>query len=137
MREELDNLLCTEFPNLFRTRHDPETRTGIAWGFECGDGWYDLIKECSAKIEAVNNRIEDPKLHITAAQVKEKFGGLRFYLNTCEAEVGEKVWEEIHGAIRVAEEKASKTCEECGEPGIHARIQGWVSTLCQKHMERK
>lgn len=126
MKDELDNQLCALFPKLFKTRTDPTVRTGIRFGFECGDGWYELIKECSAKIEAVNEKLAEP---ITAAQVKEKFGGLRFYLNTCQSECGDEVWKEVREAIEIAERKADITCEDCGKPGkTGGRI--WISTLC-------
>lgn len=57
-----------------------------------------------------------------AAQVKEKFGGLRFYM-TIESD-------EITTLIREAEALSFKTCEECGQPG-ESRGASWVHTLCK------
>lgn len=56
-----------------------------------------------------------------AFQVKEKFGGLRFYM-TCGTD-------EIYDLISKAEALSCKTCEECGEPG-EERSGGWIHTLC-------
>jgi len=56
-----------------------------------------------------------------AAQVKEKFGGLRFYM-TCGTD-------EIYDLISEAETLSCKTCEECGKPG-EERATGWIHTLC-------
>jgi len=56
-----------------------------------------------------------------AAQVKEKFGSLRFYMT-----IGT---DEIYELIDKAEALSCKTCEECGESG-EARSGGWIRTLC-------
>jgi hypothetical protein len=48
----------------------------MAWGFCCGDGWYSLISDLSYKIMQV-----DKNKVVVADQVKEKFGGLRFYFH--------------------------------------------------------
>ena len=59
--------------------------------------------------------------HPKASQVKEKYGGLRFYM-TCGTD-------EIFDLIEKAEALSYKTCEECGEPG-EERNTGWIRTLC-------
>lgn len=56
-----------------------------------------------------------------AAQVKEKFGTLRFYMTTYD--------DEIENLICKAEVKSGKTCERCGKPG-KLRDSGWWVTLC-------
>lgn len=133
MKQELDEQLTKAFPKLYVTRIDPSTRTGIHWGFECGSGWYELIRECSARIEAINDKMADPTNHITAAQVKEKFGTLRFYINASESECTEQEWDEIDSAIREAEKKSAITCEDCGNPGKTGHTnRGWISILCEE-----
>lgn len=59
--------------------------------------------------------------HPRAAQIKEKFAELRFYMT-----LGT---EEIYNIIREAERKSATTCENCGEPG-EIRTKGWWFTLC-------
>jgi hypothetical protein len=61
---------------------------------------------------------------VVAAQVKEKFGGLRFYIDGGD--------DEIHAYIQMAEAIADVTCEECGAPG-KKQPGGWIVTLCDKH----
>ena len=56
-----------------------------------------------------------------ASQVKEKFGGLRFYMTT-----GSR---EIRDLIGKAEKLSFQTCEECGEPG-KGRSGRLITTLC-------
>ena len=66
---------------------------------------------------------------IQFAQIKEKFGGLRFYYNG-----GDEV---IDNMVDSAEMTADKTCEMCGKPG-EKRGGGWIKTLCDEHdAERK
>ena len=60
----------------------------------------------------------------TAAQVKEKFGGLRFYVD------GGDDW--VYGAISMAESMSYRTCEVCGAPGV-TRGEGWIRTTCDQH----
>lgn len=59
--------------------------------------------------------------HPKAVQVKEKFGGLRFYMTSGN--------DEIYDLIGEAEAKSYKTCEECGEPG-EEKPMSWIRTLC-------
>ena len=61
-----------------------------------------------------------------AAQVKEKFGGLRFYVNGAN--------EEHYNYISFAENMSYRTCEKCGNPG-KLYTNGWHTTLCEKHAE--
>jgi len=59
--------------------------------------------------------------HPRAAQVKEKFGSLRFYMTSGN--------DEIYDLIDEAEAKSRVTCEECGEPG-EEKPMSWIRTLC-------
>lgn len=64
--------------------------------------------------------------HIRVHQIKEKFGGLRFYYDGGD--------EYVRGLVSMAESWAAYTCETCGERGKH-RGGGWIRTLCDKHEE--
>jgi len=57
-------------------------------------------------------------------QVKEKFGGLRFYTQACNSR--------IHSLISLAERVSYHTCEECGKYGS-LRGQGWLYVSCNEH----
>jgi hypothetical protein len=58
-------------------------------------------------------------------QVKEKFGGLRFYADGCN--------ETIDNYITFAECLSARTCEVCGAPGERRDDGGWLRTLCDQH----
>ncbi len=80
-----------------------------------GPGWNNIIYDLNKKLEA-----EKPDYQI--CQIKEKFGGLRFYTD----ELPYSGWEHISEA----EKLSLKTCEECGRPGKIWNRRGWVRTLC-------
>lgn len=131
MKKELDEALCRDFPKLFRDRHRSMQETCMYWGFSCGEGWEPLIRECAAKLEAINNKIENPDHHVVASQVKEKYGTLRFYTGSYPTEHGEA----IEAAINEAEEKSAETCEVCGKPGTTIG-GGWLRTVCDAHKRK-
>ena len=58
------------------------------------------------------------------AQIKEKFGSLRFYLYTVD--------DASNAVTTYAEAMSTTTCEECGCPGKTYRM-GWYRTLCPAH----
>ena len=112
--------LLKKYPKLYIQFYLPMTETCMCWGFMCEDGWLKLIDELSGKIVKLNKDIE-------ACEVKEKFGGLRFYIDGG----NKKIWD----LINKYEEKSFTICEKCGKSG---RIRGtnWYITLCNKCNEK-
>lgn len=45
MKEELDELLCKRYPKIFRDRHGDMRTTAMCWGFDIGDGWFNIINQ--------------------------------------------------------------------------------------------
>ena len=89
--------------------------------FAVHDGWLGIIKRL---IEDLIELGWDKQI----CQVKEKFGGLRFYINAG----NDEIWKRI----RLAESASYITCEKCGELGT-ARGGGWITTLCDEHADGK
>lgn len=87
-----------------------------------GEGWHKLLRD----LEGLLN-ILDPDYELQ--QVKEKFGGLRYYAQTQKTDVDKS----FHWAIHAAEGLSVHICEECGEPGKTHSIYGWLHTLCDTH----
>jgi len=82
---------------------------------ECvGKGWSGLI-----------NELYDFKPEYTkVVQVKEKFGGLRFYTDgTTEA---------FMNLIDDCEKRSYIICEECGKEGKIRENRAWILTLCDE-----
>jgi len=96
-----------------------------------GPGWYNLIYTLTnyidRRLEHLNKDGGNRKVHV--AQIKEKFGGLRYYADG-------DLDETMYGAIDFAESLSYTICEECGEPG-KLRSGGWIRTLCDKHEEER
>lgn len=116
----------------------PKMFSGRYGGFAVGAGWWPIIEALSGQIQSYidwKNRSAEagykdfqPVNQVVVEQVKEKFGGLRFYYTGGD--------EQIHGMVRMAESWAAHTCEECGHPG-KSRGGGWIKTLCDKHDEER
>lgn len=124
MRDELDKELCERFPKIFAKRNGA---TAMLWGFECGDGWHPIIFSLCSNIQTYLdwvNRKETVVQQVVADQVKEKFGGLRFYYTGGD--------ERIMGLVSMAESWAAQTCEVCGARG-RLRGKGWLYTACDTH----
>jgi hypothetical protein len=110
-------------------------------GFAVSMGWWPILEKLCANIQQhtewvnstrerllvkneYNNTIPDECPQVVVAQIKEKFGGLRFYYDGGD--------DQIHGMVRMAEAWASTACEECGAIGKR-RSGGWIRTLCDTH----
>ena len=149
MKQELDQLLCERYPKMMVNRNKPMQETCMCWGFDCGDGWFNILNQLMGNIQhhidwkekQHNWAIEWNKEHptelreipelvpqVTLDQVKEKFGTLRFYYTGGD--------DAIDGMVRIAESMSAVTCEICGNPGKQVG-GGWITTLCKEHAEEK
>lgn len=93
-------------------------------GASVNPGWVPIVEELHAAILEI-----DPDYRVD--QVKEKFGGLRFYYST-DSDRGD----EIEALVKAAEMQAAATCEVCGAEapdGPNTWGQGWLNTLCPTH----
>lgn len=98
------------------------------FGIECGKGWYDLLDSLCTGIEKELDKDLDSKKNFYITQIKEKFGGLRFYVSSAT--------DRVYNFISTYEKKSYHVCEICGKKGNRCCIQNWLSTLC-KECERK
>lgn len=129
MNPEFDRELCEKFPLLYSNRHSDPKTTILAWGFDIDDGWVPLIRDLSEKLERLIMALpEEERAEYRAEQVKEKFGGLRFYMS--------KLTVEMQAAIREAEALSTSVCEVCSAPGETCG-GGWIKTLCAVHEEER
>jgi hypothetical protein len=121
MSPELQKELIDKYPKLYASKH--------FWGFECGDGWYNIIDNLSGAITSYTNpTTEFPVFDAIVSQVKEKFGALRFYADNTDRVVDGMIW--------LAEHMSAHTCEMCGNPG-ELRNGSWLVTLCDKHQDER
>jgi hypothetical protein len=125
MRQELDQLLCEKYPAMMVNRNKDMKETCMCWGFECGDGWYNILNLLMSNIQHHidwKNKKEQVVPQVTLDQVKEKFGTLRFYYTGGD--------EYIRGLVSMAESMSAVTCESCGNPGKQTH-GGWIKTTCK------
>jgi hypothetical protein len=120
-KEEMDEFLESigGLTNGFYLDREPIKNSGF---FDVGVGWYPLIKNL------ITDLIElgwDKQ----TCQVKEKFGGLRFYINAGS--------DEIYKRISLVESQSYEICEVCGEKGELRKNIGWYTTLCNEHYNEK
>lgn len=203
--------LVKRFPVLFQNFYSPMSETCMCWGFECGDGWFDVVWQLSLAIEdelgytstqedwfllkkgvfrrwnkfiywlspvrhdkskmvkgddnvyrrvvtekakptwderivrflfgetrklgkfevqrlGLKRLIHHPNTGFAVDQVKEKFGGLRFYSPGNDR---------IYHLVDLAERACSLTCEECGKYAKLRCNRGWYSTLCDGCQEQR
>ena len=167
MNPHYDRYLVKKYAPLYRDRFGDMKSTLMCWGFECGDGWFNIINNLSLQFcsewlyakkeyERIAGRVgerkyltedlgdwnpiiteemvaerkarmfdEEDKIPV-AIQVKEKFGGLRFYI------AGGN--DEHYALINFAESLSYNTCEVCGKPG-KANRDGWITTRCNEHRD--
>lgn len=94
------------------------------WGrwISCDRGWYPLIVR-------VDEQLADLDPGYAVHQIKEKFGGLRYYFQPSDG-VAKSVRDAMAAVVRAAETESDRTCERCGRSGRPRVHQGWHKTLC-------
>jgi hypothetical protein len=116
--DEFSQRMKERFPEMFAQPYG---------GFAVGPGWWPIIESLCGNIQHyLNSKNKDSEVvpQIVVRQIKEKFGGLRFYYDGGD--------DTIDGMVRMAESWASNVCEECSKPG-KSRNGGWIKTLCDEH----
>jgi hypothetical protein len=119
MKPETEVKLVRDFPQIFRDWGGNPMETCMSWGLEVGEGWVTLIRKLCDDIMATN-----PPEDFKAEQVKEKFGGLRFYWSGGT--------DEISKLVDSAEAESYKTCENCGSKENITSEGAWITTLCKE-----
>jgi hypothetical protein len=115
---------------------------------EVGSGWIPLIDKLTSminnKIETIKNynegwlknKVVTPEKYesnkklmenFKIVQIKEKFGGLRFYIEGTDY----KVHQDIHGWVQFAEAMSYELCEVCGTNQGLGSTSGWMRTICE------
>jgi len=137
MRKDLEQKFQERWPTWFNLGGSPQ-QTSMAWGFAHGDGWFDLMWRLRERIEPIvlagdaDTRERQAPLDTTkhppfwVYQVKEKFGGLRFYTNS-----HSRV---IFDLIQQAEGQSFHICDVCGLPGTLRKDGPW-RTRCDEHID--
>lgn len=136
MNKDKEITLVELYPDILVNYGKSPKESCMAFGFEHGDGWYELIGDLLQELDAY---CKDKDFHIIADQIKEKFGTLRFYFSYSTVEVSNKDHAAIDGIVTKYEKQSEVVCEKTGEPGsMHYRTQrgGWMKTLSAEEAKR-
>lgn len=124
MHDTLQEHLFAKWPQLYRLRHARPTRMS---SFDHGDGWWSIVDALSEVVTSLALEAGQP---VPAAfWSKEKFGNLRWSLATMPED--EALAKAMLGAVDMAEQASSTTCEQSGEPGCLWSLGGWYTTCSQ------
>jgi len=100
----------------FRERW-PSMFAQVYCGFSLPEGWETIVWKLCERLEKVAPET-------TVGQVKEKFGGLRFYVDNCTTEGLD--------TISFFERMSFYVCETCGTTQDVTSEGGWILTLCKE-----
>jgi hypothetical protein len=116
--DTLCGLLTSEYRGA-KNRYDHFVEVGV------GNVLYGTKTVTQEDIDEAKAKLDEETLKVpVAVQVKEKFGGLRFYVQAAT--------DKHYQYISFAESMSYRTCEECGAPG-KTYTDGWHTTLCDIH----
>jgi hypothetical protein len=119
--------IINKYPKIFE---DYEGNPGRVNWHGVPKGWLPIIdKLCGSMQNYIDNHVTYTKdgvvkpTQVTCSQIKEKFGGLRFYTNGHD--------DVIEGMITMAEYLCDRTCQDCGSEEDLGLTKGWVSVICR------
>lgn len=119
--------LIKKYPKIFQQY---EGNPGMVNWLDLPKGWVpviDILCGCIQNyVDNTTRYTKDGPLkpeQVTCVQMKEKFGGLRFYTDGND--------EEVEGMIRMAEYMSYHTCQDCSSQEDIGRTKGWITTLCR------
>jgi hypothetical protein len=122
MHKELEEKLFKRVPTLFNLSGDALT----PFRFQCSDGWFNILWGLCADLEPMVMEFENETgERFEVVQVEAKLGTLRFYVS--------QHTEAIDGRIAEAQEKSSRTCEVCGQPGKWLESGYSIRVVCDTH----
>lgn len=128
MKKELALQLQEKYPKLFEDLYGDPKKTCMSRGIECDDGWYFLVKEVSRQIMLHVDLQRDigkplPK-HPKFAQIKEKLGRLRIYLDNGD--------DHIYEILQIFEVLSVHFCEVCGKHGdeVGQTTSRYLKVIC-------
>jgi len=120
-----------------RERLERETELGAS----IGDGWWPYVEAAATLLDAAYPGWK-------SGQIKEKFGGLRFYITPApfrdkkEGDERDEIWyddwarrwyAEQEAIADAAERACQNVCETCGKPAETKSVNYWIHTLCPEH----
>lgn len=130
MTKSLELKLRERFPKLLVDMYGSPQETCMSYGIACDDGWYDLIYNLCEELQGWSDAYGK---QIVATQIKEKFGGLRFYIKVDkENSPSDEEWKQISSMTDKYEKLSLNTCELTGGNGKMCKRGFLMKTLCKE-----
>lgn len=101
----------------------PSMFEDVYCGFDLPKGWFDIVWKLCLSLEHYY-----PNSNIKVAQVKEKFGSLRFYFDSDDDD------KKLLSLVAKYEFATSLVCQECGTTvGVEKTPGYWIGYYCENH----
>jgi len=101
MKQELDKLLCEKYPKMMVNRLKPMQETCMCWGFDCGDGWFNILDQLMGSIQ-----------HHIDWKEKQRAGAFKYNEMAAQAKAGNfELFEEDMKALPNDEYKEKRLAE--------------------------
>ena len=101
MKQELDKLLCEKYPKMMVNRNKNMQETCMCWGFECGDGWFNILDQLMGSIQ-----------HHIDWKEKQRIGAIKYNEMATQAKAGNfDLFEEDMKALPNDEYKEKRLAE--------------------------
>ena len=162
MRKELDDYLVKRYPEMFSERNGNPSETNMNWGFQCNDGWFNILNNLCLSIEhhimSLKRQNEFNKKYIDLINenkwsevpdwIQEQHKNGKLNITPIPEVIADGVKEKfgvlrfshkggdqyISGIINMASNISAQTCEMCGKPGeLGNSSTGWIRALCDEH----
>lgn len=145
MTETLERHLKELSPDFLEELYGSPYLTGMCWGLECADGWYEPLKKFAVNIQKLNDTLSDAMF--VAVQIKQKYGNLCVFWELKKRE-GEPLTrdtvnletelnkykpalDKFYAYLKEVEHETSVTCEHCGKVQDPLKATtGWVQYIC-------
>ena len=101
MKQELDKSLCEKYPKMMVNRNKNMQETCMCWGFECGDGWFNILNQLMSQIQ-----------HHIDWKEKQRAGAIKYNEMAAQAKAGNfDLFEETMKALPNDEYKEKRLAE--------------------------
>lgn len=113
--------LCTKYGKIFYDKPH----------IECPEGWYEIVTELTEELYNASKEFVEGSVKVS--YIKEKFGGLRYYIDY---DLPDEQVFELEQIVRKWEKFSYKICIICGtEEGVKPVKKHWESPICYKCLE--
>ena len=93
MKKEYDEYLCKVYPKMMVNRNKNMQETCMCWGFECGDGWFQILNQLMGNIQHhIDWRERQREVVIKFNKIREagQSGNAELFADLMAAEYGDK-----------------------------------------------